>query len=731
MNFKFKLLLVTTVTTISQTAHIVSATAESAQTLQRSGYTNEKIVSPSSLANLRSEKSIVVADSQPLFQTDVLTARALLAQSNRRKTRKSIVPRKKTVTSPVAAPTEPSTPPTQSQTPATSPAPNQKQVIVSDIIIKNPQGSLDPELESKVRQVLTVKAGQPTNREQLEQNLNAIRGLGAFSAVEIIPEDTAKGVKLSFLVTPYGTLQQVQIRTLPANTSSILKQADIDSLFQPQYGKKLNAVELQAAIKQLNQLYQKQGYNLAQVTDVEELGADGKLTLVIAEGLIEDVQVRFINKEGALVDDKKQPIKGTTRPFIVTREAELKPGKIFNRNTAEKDLRRIYGLGLFDDVRVSFAPGSDPAKVILQLNVIERGKNSNVLAGGGISSTSGLFGSVSYNQLNVGGNAQKLGAEIQVGTRSDVLFDLSFTDPWIATDPNRTSYTANIFQRRSTSLVFDGGKNPGYIPTTPPTTDIPRIRRQGGGITFNRPLNGDPYSDSAWRGSLGVQYQRVAIQDVNGGGIVPKDTLGGDLSFSKTGQDDLFMVQLGITQDLRNNFTDPTQGTLLKLGLDQSIPLGLGNIFMTRARASFTNYTPVKLINFTPGSQALVFNVQGGTILGDLPPYEAFSLGGTSSIRGYEDGDVGSGRSYLQATAEYRFPLISIVGAGIFADYGTDLGTGSSVPGNPAGLRGKPGSGFGYGAGIRVNSPIGPIRIDYALNNRSESRIQFGIGERF
>jgi outer membrane protein insertion porin family len=731
MNFKFKLLLVTTVTTISQTAHIVSATAESAQTLQRSGYTNEKIVSPSSLANLRSEKSIVVADSQPLFQTDVLTARALLAQSNRRKTRKSIVPRKKAVTSPVAAPTEPSTPPTQSQTPATSPAPNQKQVIVSDIIIKNPQGSLDPELESKIRQILTVKAGQPTNREQLEQNLNAIRGLGAFSAVEIIPEDTAKGVKLSFLVTPYGTLQQVQIRTLPANTSSILKQADIDSLFQPQYGKKLNAVELQAAIKQLNQLYQKQGYNLAQVTDVEELGADGKLTLVIAEGLIEDVQVRFINKEGALVDDKKQPIKGTTRPFIVTREAELKPGKIFNRNTAEKDLRRIYGLGLFDDVRVSFAPGSDPAKVILQLNVIERGKNSNVLAGGGISSTSGLFGSVSYNQLNVGGNAQKLGAEIQVGTRSDVLFDLSFTDPWIATDPNRTSYTANIFQRRSTSLVFDGGKNPGYIPTTPPTTDIPRIRRWGGGITFNRPLNGDPYSDSAWRGSLGVQYQRVAIQDVNGGGIVPKDTLGGDLSFSKTGQDDLFMVQLGITQDLRNNFTDPTQGTLLKLGLDQSIPLGLGNIFMTRARASFTNYTPVKLINFTPGSQALVFNVQGGTILGDLPPYEAFSLGGTSSIRGYEDGDVGSGRSYLQATAEYRFPLISIVGAGIFADYGTDLGTGSSVPGNPAGLRGKPGSGFGYGAGIRVNSPIGPIRIDYALNNRSESRIQFGIGERF
>ena len=722
-----KLFLIITAATIAQIASTVPATAESAQILQRSGYKNAKILPPSSLTGQLTQPTTIANDPQRSIAADIPTAKDLIAQT-RRKTRKPIKSNKPKPTTNTTPTTQPTTPAPQSQQPATPATPNQKQVIVSDIIIKNPKGALEPELESKIRQVLTVKPGQPTTREQLEQNLNAIKALGAFSAVEIVPEDTSKGVKLSFLVTPYGTLSQVQIRTLPANSSSVLPQADIDKLFQPQYGKKLNAVELQAAIKQLNQLYQEQGYNLAQVVDVEELGADGKLTLVIAEGLIEDVQVRFINKEGSLVDDQKKPIGGATRPFIITREVELKAGKIFNRNTIQKDLRRIYGLGLFDDVRVSFAPGSDPAKVILQLNVIER-KTANILAGGGISSTSGLFGSVSYNQLNIGGNAQKLGAEVQIGTRSDVLFDVNFTDPWIATDPNRTSYTANIFQRRSTSLVFDGGKTPAYIP--PDNVDIPRIRRQGGGITFSRPLNGDPFSDSAWRGSLGVQYQRVAIQDVSGGAIVPRDSKGGDLSFSKTGQDDLLMVQLGITQDLRNSFTDPTQGTLLKLGLDQSVPVGLGNIFMTRARASFTNYTPVKLLNFTPGSQALVFNIQGGTILGDLPPYEAFSLGGTSSVRGYEDGDVGSGRSYVQATAEYRFPLISIVGVGIFADYGTDLGTGSSVPGNPAGLRGKPGDGFGYGAGLRVNSPIGPVRIDYALNSRSESRIQFGIGERF
>jgi outer membrane protein insertion porin family len=688
--FRLKLILVTTLAAVVQIGNVPAVSAESKPI--------ERMVSQLNLASsLSTPKSLPESSELP-------TAKDLLAQS--RKSRKPLIRRKPTKP---AATTEPTVTPTQSQTPPAAGA-TQKQVLVSDIIIRSPQGALAPELESKIRQVLTVKTGQPTTRAQLEQNLNAVRALGAFSAVEIIPEDTAKGVKLSFVVTTYGNLGQVQIKTLPANSSTVLTQADIDSIFQPQYGKQLNAVELQAAIKKLNELYQKQGYNLAQVVDVEELGADG---------------VRFMNKEGLLVDEKKQPITGSTRPFIVTREAELKPGKIFNRNTVEKDLRRIYGLGIFDDVRVAFAAGTDPAKVVLQFNVIEK-KTFSIVAGGGLSSANGLFGSLSYNQLNVGGNAQKIGAEVQVGR--DLLYDLNFSDPWIATDPNRTSYNTNIFQRRSLSLVFDGGTTPAFVPGT---TDTPRILRQGGGITFNRPLNGDPFSDSAWRASLGFQYQRVSVRDINGSAIVPKDSKGNDLSFSKTGEDDLVMVQLGMTQDLRNSFVDPTQGSLLKLGVDQSVPIGQGNIFMTRARASFTNYTPVKLINISPGSQSLVLNVQGGTILGDLPPYEAFSLGGTSGVRGYEDGDVGSGRSYVQATAEYRFPLISIVGGGLFVDYGTDLGTGSSVPGNPAGSRGKPGNGLGYGAGLRINSPIGPVRVDYAINSRSESRIQFGIGERF
>lgn len=48
---------------------------------------------------------------------------------------------------------------------------------------------------------------------------------------------------------------------------------------------------------------------------------------------------------------------------------------------------------------------------------------------------------------------------------------------------------------------------------------------------------------------------------------------------------------------------------------------------------------------------------KGGAIIGDLPPYEAFPIGGTASVRGYGEGAVGSGRHYVAGTAEVHFPI--------------------------------------------------------------------------
>ena len=50
--------------------------------------------------------------------------------------------------------------------------------------------------------------------------------------------------------------------------------------------------------------------------------------------------------------------------------------------------------------------------------------------------------------------------------------------------------------------------------------------------------------------------------------------------------------------------------------------------------------------------------------------------------------------------------------------------------GDPAGARYKPGSGYGYGFGIRVDSPLGPLRLEYAFNDRQAKRFHFGVGYR-
>ncbi|MDY6781940.1 MAG: BamA/TamA family outer membrane protein [Cyanobacteriota bacterium] len=592
------------------------------------------------------------------------------------------------------------------------------QVLVAELAV---DGTDNPELIAEIFRVISTRAGRPTTRTILQEDVNQIFATGFFSNVTVLPEDTPLGVRITFQVEPNPLLERVAVETIPEREGGpVLPQEVVDDIFGEQYGEILNLRRFQAGIIRLNDWYREQGFDLAQVVGAPEVRRDGTVTLVVAEGVIEDIQVRFFN-------DENEPVDGITRPFIVTREIELKPGDVFNRQTAQQDLERTFGLGIFDDVRFSFSPGSDPSKVIVNVDVNEASTGS-IAAGAGISSASGFFGTASYQQQNVGGNNQTFTAEAQLGTR-EFLFDVSFTDPWIATHPNRLSYTVNAFRRRSISLIFDEGDPDIRLPNG----DRPRIVRTGGGITFAQPLSDSPFERGDWLVSAGMEFQGVSIEGDDGRS--PRDSLGNLLSFDESGKDNLFFLRFGATQDLRNNPFQPTSGSLLRLALDQTVPVGSGSILMTRARASYSYYIPVEFTNFTEGAEALAFNVQGGTILGDLPPYEAFALGGSNSVRGYSEGNVGSGRSYLQLTAEYRFPLFKIgqfgIGGAAFVDYGTDIGTGDNVPGNPAGVRGKPGSGLGYGLGVRVQSPLGPIRIDYGLNDDGGSRFHFGIGQRF
>ncbi len=589
------------------------------------------------------------------------------------------------------------------------------RVLVSEVVVEG----VSEELKDIVYGTINTEPGRTTTRTQLQEDVNAVYATGYFQNVEVTPGDTPLGVRITFVVESNPVLNNVAVVTVPQREESqVLPPEKIDEFFSENYGEILNLRELQAGIIKVNEWYSENGYELAQVVGSPQVSPEGEVTLVLAEGIIEDINVRYF-------DEDDEPIDGKTKKYIVKREVELQPGDIFKRDTARRDLQRVFGLGIFEDARFSFSPGKDPSKVVVNVDVVE-GSSGSISAGAGYSSSGGLFGTVSYQQKNFGGNNQTLGTDVSLGDDS-FLFDVNFTDPWIGGSDTRTSYTVNAFRRRSISLVYNGDDD---IETENGSDSLPRVIRTGGGITFGRPIPGDPFKAREWSLSTGLQYQRVEVRNSDGE-ISPISENGELLAFSDDGTDDLFILRFGANRDRRNNPLQPTKGSVLRLGTEQTIPIGSGSILFNRIRANYSQYFPLNIVRFNDGPETLAFNIQAGTILGDVPPYESFILGGSNSVRGFGDGEVGSGRSYFQATAEYRFPIFKIVGGALFFDYGTTLGSDDAVPGEPSIIRGLPGAGYGYGIGVRVQSPLGPIRVDYAVNDDGGNEIQFGIGEKF
>jgi outer membrane protein insertion porin family len=593
-----------------------------------------------------------------------------------------------------------------------STTPAEARVLVSEVVVSG----TDTALQDEVYKVIRTRPGQTATRSQLQEDINRIFATGLFGNVRAIPEDTPLGVRVTFDVTPNPVLRAVNVQG-----ATVLPPEEVTRIFGPLYGSTLNLNKLQEAIKQLTQWYQSKGYVLAQVVGTPQVGQDGNVTVEVAEGLIEDINITFLNDDGKPTNEDGTPVNGRTRDFIVFREMETKPGAVFNRDQIQKDLRRVFSLGIFEDVQLTLNPGTDPRKVDVSVNLQE--KNTAVLgAEVGFSSTGGVFGSVSFQEQNLGGNNQKLGAEVQLSERG-LGFDISFTDPWIAGDPNQTSYTVNVFKRRSTSLIFDGGERKVELDNG----DLPRVDRTGGRVVFSRPLS------STWSGSLGAQFQHVRIVDRDGD-LSPEDEDGNQLAFNSDGKDNIFTLELSLANDRRNDKLTPTSGSFFRVSLDQAIPIT--DVFFTRLRANYSRYFPVEFTKFTDGPEAIAVNLQGGGIIGDLPPYEAFPLGGTNSVRGFGEGELGSARYFVQTSVEYRFPILKVteqipVGGVLFLDFASDLGSDEDVPGKPAVVREKPGWGVGYGVGLRARTPFGPIRLDYGWNSEGDSRLHFGIGERF
>lgn len=563
-----------------------------------------------------------------------------------------------------------------------------------------------PELQEVIKGVIKTQQGGDTSQTQLKQDVAAISETGLFAGATVNSRSDEQGLSVVYQVKP------LVVRSLQLSNAKALSYQVAQKVFATQIGKPISPVAMKKAVEDINKWYAENNYSLARITSIKP-NRQGVLDVSVAEGLIENVKFRFVNDDNKTVNKKGRPIAGRTQTEFLEKQIKLKSGQIFQDSLVRQDIQRLYATGLFE--RVNLKVEGDANKLDVVYYIKETGTRS-VNVGGNYSADQGIVGTVNYNDKNVGGVNENLNVNLQV-SRRDLNFDTRFTSPYRATNPDNYGYSINAFRKRQLSSTFDNDIKLA-------NGDKVREGKFGGSVSLQRPIDG-------WNTSLGFNYTRVSISDSKGK-VTANDAQNNPLTKSGTGIDDLATVSLNAVKDRRDNPFNPTKGSVLKLSTEQSLPFGQGEISMNRVKADYTQFVPVELFKSSK-NQVFAFNVQAGTVIGDLPPYETFDLGGSNSVRGYGAGDVGNGRSYVLASAEYRFPLpvLDSLGGVLFADFATDLGSGDTVIGDPAGVRGKPGEGFGYGAGVRLNSPLGLIRADYGINNQGDTKVHFGIGQRF
>lgn len=412
-----------------------------------------------------------------------------------------------------------------------------------------------------------------------------------------------------------------------------------------------------------------------------------------------NVDIVYNINEGNVAYVDKINIRGNTKTkdIVIRRELRITPGDKFDGEKLNRSKERLRNLGFFEEISYDIEPGSSVEKRDLVVEVKEA-KTGEFSFGGGYSSTEEFIGFIEIAQRNFDfknfpyftGDGQDLRLHAELGTITEE-FSLSFTEPWLFDYPVSFGFDLykSVHQRES-----DVGY--GYDE-----------KREGGDLRLGKELS------EYVRGGLIYRFEDITISDVSSDAT-------NELK-KEIGKNTVSSLDFTITRDTRDNIFDPTKGTVLsgQFGVAGG-PLG-GDKDFFRIIGKGSHDIPV-----IRGS-VLEFRLRTGFIDAygnstDVPIYERFFAGGTNSIRGYNERKVGpidpvsedpiGGESMLIGNIEYIMPIIEFIKLAAFFDTGNVWSKVSDF--------GKSGFKSGMGLGVRIKTPIGPMKLDYGYPLDSE-----------
>lgn len=548
--------------------------------------------------------------------------------------------------------------------------------------------------EAEIAAALKTKPGMQFTEAGLSEDLSAIYDLGWFYDLRPEFKTVPEGVQVIYHVMENPVYQKTEVE---GNT--VLNKQKVASFFDLEQGKIANLKDINKCVQKLEEEYRSNGYILARVTDVH-MEKDGTLKVAVNEGVVEGFKVKGNVK---------------TKDYVVTREMKLKKGEPFNAKAARRSMQRVYNLGYFEDVNIKLNPGREPNGVEVEISVVEMNTGTFGI-GAGYSNADGFVGMVSIGDKNFRGIGDKINLRWEFGGEDNKNYDFSYTRPWL--DDKETSATINLYDitNEYADYNIDGDEIARYDK-----------KRRGQEITFSRRTHNefisnyitiknrdDIYKGEAdgYEGDENQYYEDKFNQSSKYESWMPKTAA----ERRKENFGVTRSITFGRVYDSRDNIYDPHEGK--RIGYSVEWAGGMGGDF------DFTKWTADWRYYFRAGGESVwALNLGAGYASGDMPLSQRFTMGGSDTLRGYED-DQFRGNSMLKATLEYRFPIVKKVQGVLFTDNGYAWDKRHEDEFDMGLLKNS------YGVGLRINSPLGPVKLDYGYGEDG-GKFHFSFGGQF
>jgi outer membrane protein insertion porin family len=553
--------------------------------------------------------------------------------------------------------------------------------------IKNPHVSLEG-----VEDTLVIKKGQPLKGEALTEDAERLFMTGYFQSV--VPKLAEKNGNVD---VTFALKENPIFKKLNVTGGKLLKKEAIPSLLGLKEGTVINTKAVGTGLQKLDDEYKKAGYALFAVKNFG-VSEDGVIDLEINEGLIEGFRVRGIKK---------------TKEYVVLREMRQKVGDPLNTNLMKRSGQRLYNLGLFEDVNMKLNPGKNPDNVEVVVDVIEA-NTATVGFGVGYSQSDGFVGQVSFTDKNLFGKGDSLFTQWEFGGETEKNYQVSFSRPYI--DKKGTSMSISFYDMTRETAEYNRKAQ-----------EIARYDKRsiGQDITFSRADSEFTrnYLTLKHRHDMYVEpekgYSRQYFEDsynqqyYNDYGVITTKSDRIKQNFGSTRA-----IVFSRVYDNRDNVFDPHRGKRNELTFEWA---GFGGDFNYRKLSYDQRYY------WAHGKNTLALDAMIGYAWGDMPLSQRFALGG-ASLRGYED-DQFRGNSMLKASLEYRIPIAKKISTLAFVDAGYAWDKRDEDAFDLSKIK------VGYGIGFRIQTPIGPVKLDYGFGKSEGSshkgRFHFSFGGNF